>query len=268
MTRLGDSFLSRDSGSAYVFTRSAGIWTEQMKLVTDDGVSFDSFGRSIALEGDTALIEAPLGDDNGVDSGSAYVFTRSAGVWTQQAKLSASDAQQFGFSVSLDGDTALIGSFLDDEKGQNSGSAYVFTRIAGMWTEQTKLLASDGAANNLFGYSVDLDLDTALIAAWGDDDYGESSGSAYVFTRTDSTWTEQATLVASDGAAGDQFGVSVSLDGDTALIGARMDDDKGVTPAQCTYSRSQATATGTASSMPMTTARRTTIRCRRTRTGT
>lgn len=151
---------------------------------------------------------------------------------TQVAKLVATDgasSDQFGRSVSLDGDTALIGAAYDDDKGRNSGSAYVFTRdVSGTWTQQAKLVVADGASKDQFGHCVSLDGDTALISAPVDDDKGSDSGSAYVFTRDVSgTWTQQAKLVAADGASVDSFGILVSLDGDTALVGANLDDDKG-----------------------------------------
>ena len=212
-----------DSGSAYVFTRSGGIWTQQAKLLASDGAAGDWFGRSVSLDGDTAIIGASANNDYGYNSGSAYVFTRSGTTWTQQSKLLASDGaaeDYFGFSVSLDGNTALIGAVWDDDNGYRSGSAYVFTRSGTTWTQQSKLLASDGAAEDYFGYSVSLSGDTAIIGSYGDDDNGDMSGSAYIFTRSVSTWTQQAKLLASDGASNDYFGYPVSIDGDTVLIGA------------------------------------------------
>jgi hypothetical protein len=219
-----------ESGSAYVFTRTGTSWTQQAKLLASDGTAVDCFGCSVSLSLGTALIGADGVDDNGDNSGSAYVFTRTGTTWTQQAKLTASDAaagDYFGWSVALDGDTTLIAARFDDDKGDNSGSVYVFTRNGTTWTQQAKLLASDGAAGDYFGYSVALAGDTALIGAAYDDDNGDDSGSAYVFTRNGTTWTQQAKLTASDGAALDCFSCSVALAGDTALIGAPFDDDNG-----------------------------------------
>jgi hypothetical protein len=219
-----------DSGSAYVFTRTGTTWTQQQKLFASNSAAGDWFGFSVSLSGDIALIGAEGDDDNGANSGSAYVFTRTGTTWTQQAKLLASDGateDRFSFSVSLSGDIALIGAEFDDDNGANSGSAYVFTRTGTTWTQQAKLLASDGEAGDKFGHSVSLSGGTTLIGAEGDDDNGSDSGSAYVFTRTGTTWTQQAKLLASDGAIGDEFGCSVSLSGDTALIGAIFDDDNG-----------------------------------------
>jgi hypothetical protein len=191
-------------------------WIEIQKILAPDVLEYDDFGSSISIFGDTALIGEHYDDDNGWCSGSAYVFTRTGTTWTQQAKLLASDSSEydyFGSSVSIFGDTALIGAY-------GSASAYVFTRTGTIWTQQAKLLASDGAIDDYFGNSVLIDSDTVLIGARGDDDNGYDSGSAYVFTRTGTTWTQQAKLLASDGTEYDGFGCSVSLDGDTTLTGA------------------------------------------------
>ena len=219
-----------DSGSAYVFVRSGGVWTQQAKLTASDGASLDYLGGSVALSGDTALLGAGGDDDGGSESGAAYVFVRSGGVWSEQSKLTASDPDvldRFGVSVALDGDTALVGAYFDDDAGVDSGSAYVFVRSGGVWSEQDKLVASDGAAGDQLGNSLALSGDTALVGAYTDDDAGVDSGSAYVFVRSGGVWSEQEKLVASDGAAGDQFGNSLALLGDTALIGAWFDDDAG-----------------------------------------
>ena len=149
--------------------------------------AYDWFGRSVALDGDTAVIGASGDDDNGEDSGSAYVFTRTAGVWTEQAKLLPSDGASdysFGGSVALDGDTAVIGS-----TPEFGGSAYVFTRIGNVWTEQAKLGPLDCATVGGFGRSVALDGDTAVIASQGFDDNDTFVDSACVFTRVAGVWT-------------------------------------------------------------------------------
>ena len=216
------------SGSAYVFVRINGVWSEQQKLTASDGEAYDQFGWSVSIDGDTALIAA-YGD--GSYSGSAYVYVRSNGVWSEQAKLTASDAattsDYFGYSVAIDGDTAVIGAYWDDDNGSNSGSAYVFVRSNGVWSEQQKLTASDGAAGDYFGSSVAIDGDTVVIGAHWDDDNDYNSGSAYVYVRSNDVWSEQAKLTASDGASRDFFGYSVAIDGDTALIGAYADNDNG-----------------------------------------
>ena len=141
------------------------------------------------------MIAANYDDDKGSNSGSAYVFTRTiagdlTSGWTQVAKLTAGDGaveDYFGQSVSIDGDTVVIGAIFDDDKGHNSGSAYVFTRdtagdLTSGWTQVAKLTAGDGAGSDYFGASVSIDGNTVVVGAFWDDD-GIHSGSAYVFTR-------------------------------------------------------------------------------------
>lgn len=212
----------------------------QQRLQASDAAAGDIFAHAVAVSGDTALVGA-YQDDNGggVDTGAVYVFTRVDGVWTQQQKLTASDGaatDYFGFSVSLDGDTALIGAVSDNTSGgQGAGSAYVFQRVNGVWVEQQRLQASDGALNDGFGYSVSLSGDTAVISSVADDNGGQQAGSAYVFTRSGDTWTQQQWLQASDAAAGDNFGHSVSLSGDTVIIGAWQEDNAGGNAAGSAY---------------------------------
>lgn len=219
-----------DSGSVYVYTNIGGVWTQQAKLLPDDGEAGAFFGFSVSIDSDTALIGAWGDNDNGTKSGSAYIFTRSGSVWTQQAKLLPADGaayDYFGYSVSADGDTVLIGAHLDDDNETKSGSVYIFTRSGDLWTQQAKLLALDGEMLDLFGSSVSLSGETALIGAWGDASYGPLSGSAYVFTRSGNDWTQQAKLLPDDGAEFDEFGTTVSLSGETAVIGAHADDENG-----------------------------------------
>jgi hypothetical protein len=202
--------------------------TEIQKLLASDGEAFDDFGVSVAVDENTAVIGARLDNDNGSDSGSAYVFTRDVnGDWTEQQKLTASDGaafDRFGMRVAVDGDTVVIGAESDDDDGASSGSAYVFTRSGGVWTEQPKLTASDAAAGDLFGSAVAVDGGTAIIGAEREDQNGSNSGSAYVFTRNAGVWTEQQKLTAGNGTDFDDFGNSIAMDGNTAVIGARFGD--------------------------------------------
>jgi sugar lactone lactonase YvrE len=202
-----------DQGAAYVFVRSGGAWNQQQELIASDGASGDFFGWSVSVSGDTAVIGAYNKTINSnADQGAAYVFVRSGGVWNQQQELIASDgASGFGFSVSVSGDTAVIGA------SQIYGAAYVFVRSGGVWSQQQKLTASDGAGNDGFGYSVSVSGDTAVIGAV---DKNSLQGAAYVFVRSGGVWSQQQELTASDGAANDEFGRSVSVSGDTAVIAA------------------------------------------------
>ena len=191
------------------------LWTQQQELTASDGAALDYFGRSVSVSGDTAVIGAHY-SENGYQ-GVAYVFVRSGGIWSQQQKLTASDGgvnDQFGVSVSVSGDTTVIGA-----NGGNSGqgAAYVFVRSGGVWSQQQKLTASDGAANDHFGFPVSVNGDTVVIGATGKNG---AEGAAYVFVRGGGVWSQQQELTASDGARNDEFGYSVSVSGDTAVIGA------------------------------------------------
>jgi hypothetical protein len=212
-----------DSGAVYVFTRTGSTWTQQAKLLAADGAAGDGFGSSVAIDGDTIVVGAAFDDDGGGDSGSAYVFTRTGTTWTQQEKLLAVDAaaaDNFGQSVAVAGDTAVIGSPYDDNVDVDSGSVYVFTRSAATWTQQAKVVAGDASAGDLLGSSVGISPDTLVAGAPRDDDGGIDSGSAYVFTSTGTTWGLQSKLLASDAAGGAGFGSSVGVDGLTLAVGA------------------------------------------------
>ena len=145
-------------------------------------------------------------------------------------KITASDGadtDQFGFSVSIDSNYSVVGAYLDDDNGDNSGSAYIFKRSGTTWAQQAKLLPSDGAVSDFFGESVSISGDLAVIGAYLNDDNGDNSGSAYIFKRSGTTWAQHAKLLPSDGAESDQFGYSVSISGDYAVVGAYFDDDNG-----------------------------------------
>jgi hypothetical protein len=219
-----------DSGSAYVFRDNGTSWIEGAKLTASDGAATDWFGRSVSLYGDVALVGADGDSDNGTNSGSAYVFRYNGISWIEEAKLTASDGaagDSFGFSVSLFGDRALVGAYLDDDNGNQAGSAYVFHYDGSTWTEEEKLLPLDGESQNNFGYSVSISDRTALVGAYRDNDSGTESGSAYVFFRNGGNWIEGEKLTASDGEAGDFLGASASVFGDTAVVGAFGTDDFG-----------------------------------------
>ena len=228
------------SGSAYVFEKDerTGYWNEVAKLTAWDGSGYDSFGFSVDISGNTAIIGALYDDDNGVNSGSAYVFEKdeSSGYWYDVAKLTSSDGAvsrlQFGYSVSLSGNIAIVGAPHDDDNGSSSGSAYMFEKdeSTGHWHEVAKLIASDGAAYDQFGFSVSVSGNAAIVGACFDDNNGNNSGSTFLFEKDESTghWNEAAKLAASDGAAYDNFGCSVSLSGNSAIVGAYYDDYIGV----------------------------------------
>ncbi len=218
------------SGSAYVFKREDESWSRQTKLLAGDGAAEDHFGESVFIYGNYVVVGAPLDDDKGTDSGSAYIFAPNnvdPNNWDQQQKLLVFDGagdDHFGESVFINGNYVVVGAPLDDDKGTDSGSVYIFTPNnvdPNSWDQRQKLLASDGAADDRFGQSVSISADFIIVGAPGDDD---SKGSAYIFKWDGSNWVEQQKFLASDGASVDQFGQSVSISGDCAIVGAFADD--------------------------------------------
>ena len=208
------------TGSAYVFKREGETWIEVQKLIASDGATGDLFGESVSIDDDYILIGARSYFDN--NFGSGYIFHLDGTVWIEEQKLLASDGQMgdgFGFSVSLSGDYALIGARNDDNY---RGSAYVFKRDGAVWTQEQKLIASDGTSLDYFGWSVSLSNDYVLIGAFPE---SYLKGSAYVFKRDGTIWTEQQKLTASDGEEYDAFGWSVCIERNYAIIGATGDDN-------------------------------------------
>ncbi|MCH7984763.1 MAG: hypothetical protein IIC28_12430, partial [Chloroflexi bacterium] len=217
-------------GHASAGTTVGALQTELAKLTAGEATAGDQFGDSAAIDGETAVFGSKFDDDAGSDSGTASVFVRNGTSWSLQQKLAASDAaagDTFGNSVAISGDTVVVGAPLDSDAGTDSGSAYVFVRSGTSWSQQAKLTAGDAAAGDFFGVSVAISGDTVVVGAPFDADAGADSGSAYVFVRSGTTWSQQAKLTAGDAAAGDQFGCSVAISGDTVVAGTPFDDDAG-----------------------------------------
>ena len=212
------------SGSAYLFETTTG---EQIaKLLPNDGAAYDGFGGCVAISGATAIVGSIRDDDNGIDSGSAYLFDTTTG--RQIAKLLPNDGAAydfFGGRVAISGAIAIVGAHLDDDNGRWSGSAYLFDSTTGR--QIAKLLPNDGAADDRFGSGVAISGATAIVGALFDDDNGVDSGSAYLFDISDPANPRQLfKLLPNDGAAWDFFG-PVAISGATAIVGARGDDDNG-----------------------------------------
>jgi hypothetical protein len=211
-----------DIGSAYIFKLTGSTWVEQQKLTASDGELWDVFGMSVAINDEYAIIGG-FGDED--YTGAAYIFKRTGSTWSEEAKLTASDivpGERFGISVAIESEYAFVSSTHDDNF---KGAVYVFKRNGTVWTEEQKLTASDGSYTDNFGISFSVDGDCLIIGAFDTSDNGVHSGSAYVFYNDGSNWIESQKLLPSDGAAHDQFGLGVSLDGDYALIGAYAEDD-------------------------------------------
>jgi uncharacterized repeat protein (TIGR01451 family) len=210
-----------NSGAAYVFVRSSTTWSFQQKLIADDGATGDFFGFSVAISGNTVVVGARLAN---ATAGSAYIFTRSGTTWSQQQKLTASDAtpeDRFGASVAIDADTVVVAAQLDDTPvGDDAGSAYVFVRNGTTWSEQQKLVPENAIAGQGFGDAVAISNDTIAVGAVG------PFSSAYVFVRTGSAWSQQQRLSAFP--ADESFGASVAVSGDNLVVGSPQADSDAV----------------------------------------
>lgn len=226
-----DDHAGERSGAAYVYRFDGTTWVEEAKLTAPDAAELDRFGRRVAVRGNVAMIGAYWDDhEGGVDAGSVHVFDFDGTAWVHQAKLTTSDAAAgdwFGNQIGLEGDVAVITAVQEDAWGTDSGAAYVFRFDGATWVEDVKLTASDGAAGDRFGRSVDLSGDVAVVGSYWDDDAGPDSGSAYVYRYDGANWIEEAKLTAADAAGGDEFGYETSISGDAIMIGARWDDHSG-----------------------------------------
>ncbi len=264
---------STNSGAAYVLVRSAGVWTQQAYLKASNTGADDRFGESVSISGDTIVVGArnessaatgvngTQADENAFQSGAAYVFVRSGTVWSQQAYLKASNTgggngastptvagDQFGQAVGVSGDTVVVGAQLEDSSAlgvdgnqadngaSNSGSAYVFIRSGTTWTQQAYLKASNTGSEDRFGLNVAVSGESVAIAATLEDSSSSGvnglqgdnntadSGAVYLFTRSGTAWSQQAYLKASHPGVSDQFGIGLSLSGDSLLVGAFIED--------------------------------------------
>ena len=230
-------------GAAYVFVKPVNGWatmTETAKLTASNPALGDSLGDSVSISGDTVVAGASGDDDNGMNSGAAYVFVEPGGGWvtmTETAKLTASDGAEhdsFGGGVGIGGDTVVVGARQDDDNGGDSGSAYVFVKPGGGWatmTETAKLTAADGADGDRLGSSVAISGDTVVVGAPRHEICTGNRGSAYVFVEPGGGWgsvpdpqTGTTKFSASDGAGNDGLGASIEISGDTVVAGASGDD--------------------------------------------
>ncbi|MBW2078208.1 MAG: FG-GAP repeat protein [Deltaproteobacteria bacterium] len=225
-----DDYREKSSGAAYVFKHEGDTWVEEVKLKAGDAEGYDYFGDCVSISGDYAIVGAYGDDDGGSYSGAAYIFRREGSTWVEEVKLKAGDAEgydYFGDCVSISGDYAIAGAPYDDDRGYNSGAAYIFRREGDTWIEEAKLTADDSAAFDNFGYSVAISGDYAIVGAYGNSEYGSYSGAAYIFKREESNWIEQAKITAGDPAASSYFGYSVAIRDDFAIVGAYGNSEGG-----------------------------------------
>jgi hypothetical protein len=232
--------VSSGTGAVYLYKHDGNHWVFMQRLTASDGDAGDRFGFAVALSGTGHLVVgAPRDDDKGSDSGAVYLFTlnSSSNTWGDQKKIVASDGaagDDFGRTVAMSETGHLVvGAIWDDDKGTSSGAVYLYTlnSTSNTWGDQQKIVASDGAAWDIFGFAVAMSgTGHLVVGARGDDDKGSDSGAVYLFTLNSSsnTWGDQKKIVASDGAAGDWFGFAVAMSGTGHLVvGAVYDDDKG-----------------------------------------
>ena len=228
------------SGAAYVFVRNGSNWIQQAYLKASNTDSFDNFGHSVAVDGDTIVVGARLEDSGSVGvngdqsdnsfsrAGAAYVFVRSAGVWTQEAYLKATNTDigdRFGYSVAVDGDTIVVGAFGEDSiasgvggnqannAGTDSGAAYIYHRIGSTWSSQEYLKPVQPAGGAWFGRSVSISGDVAVVGA-------PNQERSYVFDRVGSAWSQPAVLDPATSISDTGFGQSVDVDGDVVVVGS------------------------------------------------
>jgi len=246
---LSDPGAVSSAGSAYIYSRSGTVWTEEAKIIASDKASSDYFGWSVSIssDGSRVVVGANLSDPGGTsNAGAAYVYSRSGTVWTQEAKIFASDkaaSDLFGDSVSIsnDGSRVVIGARLSDPGGTgDAGAAYMYSRSGTTWTEEAKIIASDKLANDYFGVSVSFSGDGTRVvvgARFSDPGGTSDAGAAYVYSRSGTVWTQEAKIFASDKVASDNFGVSVSIsnDGSRVVVGANLSDPGGTSGAGAAY---------------------------------
>jgi uncharacterized protein YciI len=214
------------SGSVYVYDAN-DLTAQAVKLTAFDAADYDVFGQAIAVSDNNLVVGAPSDDDDGTSSGSVYVYNMND-LSAQPTKLTAFDAaasDYFGTAVAVTDNRIFVGMQNDDDNGYNSGSVYVFD-ANDLSAQPTKLTAFDGAASDIFGYSVAANADKIFVSAMFDDDNGSASGSVYVFDANDLS-AQPTKLTAFDGAADDRFGISIAVSGDQIVVGAQFDGDNG-----------------------------------------
>ncbi|NOZ35693.1 MAG: T9SS type A sorting domain-containing protein [Chlorobi bacterium] len=227
---VGSNDYGYQSGAAYIFHFDGTSWIEKAKIFPSDPAESDRFGESVCISGNFAIVGASKDDDNATNSGSAYIFHNNGTSWVQQAKLSASNAAEddrFGNSVSISGSYAVVGAYFNDTYGFNAGAAYIYYFDGTFWSEQAQLIPSETNSNQYFGKSVSISGNYAIVGSIGDDVMGNNAGAAYIYYFDGFFWTEQAKLYASDAYGYDNFGESVNISGDYAIVGSVGNDDNG-----------------------------------------
>jgi hypothetical protein len=223
-----DGTTASQAGAAFVYTFNGTTWTQQARLLASDGAVADKFGTSVAISGDTIVVGAFNANAPLSNSGAAYVFVRSGTTWTQQQKLTASDAtadDQFGFSVAITGDVVAVGANHADFPGNSeAGAVYRYSRTGTTWTQVQRLNPqAQVILGDHLGDSMAMSGNRLVVGASGDDTPQTAAGAVYVFADNGSTYGLEQKLTIPDGSNGDQFGFSVDIDGTTIVGGAKED---------------------------------------------
>jgi len=217
------------TGAAYIFDTATG--TQLRRLAVETESNNNRFGISVAIDGNLAVIGASGDDENAFDAGAAYFYDLSTDTLTRITPADAQAGDEFGISVAIRGDIAVIGARSDDDNGSQAGSAYLYHVPSGALI--AKLLSNDGTVNDRFGSSVGISNTTVIVGAFGTNDLGGNSGSAYLFDIA--TGLQLDELIAGDGQSGDEFGAAVAIDGQRILIGALEDNNKNGFDAGAAY---------------------------------
>lgn len=289
-TASNDNSLAR-SGAAYVFTRSGTTWSQQAYLKPPNTHSEDRFGYSVSISGDTLVATSAWEssgqttitngagastDTSATHAGAAYVFTRSGGMWSQQAYLKAANADAndvYGVSAAISGNTIAIGAYGEgsnqtfvtngtaassNNSAAYAGAVYVYTRTGVNWQQQAYLKAANAQANNWYGYRVALDGDTLVVGSQQEssnqniitngmtassDASASHAGAVYVYTRSAANWTQQAYIKPANASAGSLFGRDVAIKGNTIVVGSDQESS-----AQNTITNGSTASTDTSAS--------------------
>lgn len=228
--RYDQASFNYNAGSAFVFERSGGVWTQTARLTAADGGALEEFGGMVAVSDTTLAITSRVDSQEGEAAGSIYIFDKVGGVWMQTTKLLPPDLgyhSYFGSALALSGDVLLAGAPGDSAVLTNGGAVYVFERSGGNWSQTAKLYSPDSAAFANFATAVALDGITGLVADVNNPTVGNQAGAVHVLRRVGGVWQFIQTLAAPDAAPGDWFGSAVGLLGDTAIVGAEFADAAG-----------------------------------------
>ncbi len=216
-----------DAGSVYIYTRSGTTWSLEQEINNPSPVADDKFGDRVSIYGDTCIISA-YGDDTGESSaGSVYIYTRSGTTWSLEQEInnpSPTADDYFGYSVSIYGDTCIISASHEDTGFDQAGSVYIYTRSGTTWSLEQEIHNPSPTADDRFGFSVSIYSDTCIISASYEDTGESGAGSAYIYTRSGTSWSLEQEIHNPSPTADDNFGWSVSIYSDSCIIGAYQED--------------------------------------------